>query len=134
MSKSHVSMEQHACQICGKLFDTGAVLLDRRLQDSLEDKTVTGMGICPACDDLTSDGYIALIGCDPEKTTVSDSGTVNQDTAYRTGTIAHVRKEAADRIFGEQFAGDHPFVFVDEAVITMLQILEKGSADTEYLA
>lgn len=45
--KSHVSMEQHVCLVCGQLFDTGAILLDRRLRPSMEHHTVTGWDLCP---------------------------------------------------------------------------------------
>ena len=33
--KSHVSLEQHVCLVCGKAFDTGTILLDKRLRQSL---------------------------------------------------------------------------------------------------
>ena len=29
--KSHVSMEQHVCLVCGVAFDTGAILLDNQI-------------------------------------------------------------------------------------------------------
>lgn len=45
--KSHVSLEQHVCLVCGARFDTGAVLLDRRLRASMEYQTVTDWGLCP---------------------------------------------------------------------------------------
>jgi len=40
--KSHVGMEQKVCPVCGQAFDTGVILLDKRLRNSLERKTVTG--------------------------------------------------------------------------------------------
>lgn len=122
--KSHVSMEQHACKVCGQVFDTGAILLDRRLGETLEARTVTGMGMCPSCDGLREDGYIALIGCDPERTSVNAWGGVKPGDAYRTGSIAHMRKEAAAKVFGEQMVEDHVFLFVDEEVIDMLKASE----------
>ena len=33
--KSHVSLEQHVCLVCGTAFDTGAILLDKRLRASM---------------------------------------------------------------------------------------------------
>lgn len=44
--KSYVSMEQNVCAVCGKTFDTGSILLDRRMQDSMERHTVTDWGLC----------------------------------------------------------------------------------------
>ena len=35
--KSHVSLEQQLCLMCGTAFDTGNILLDRRLR-ALEDE------------------------------------------------------------------------------------------------
>ncbi len=34
--KSHVSLEQHVCLLCGVAFDTGNILLDKRLRASME--------------------------------------------------------------------------------------------------
>ncbi|WP_430522156.1 hypothetical protein [Pseudomonas aeruginosa] len=46
--KSHVSLEQHVCLVCGTAFDTGAILLDKRLRASMERHTATGWGLCPS--------------------------------------------------------------------------------------
>ncbi|SFE17291.1 hypothetical protein SAMN03159379_07464, partial [Variovorax sp. NFACC26] len=43
--KSHVSMEQHLCLVCGLGFDTGGILFDRRLRQSMQRHTVTGWGL-----------------------------------------------------------------------------------------
>ena len=43
--KSHVSLEQHVCLVCGTAFDTGAILLDKRLRASMECHTATA-GVC----------------------------------------------------------------------------------------
>ncbi len=45
--KLHVSLEQHVCLVCGTAFDTGAILLDKRLRASMERRTATGWGLCP---------------------------------------------------------------------------------------
>jgi len=45
--KSHVSLEQRVCLVCGTTFDTGAILLDKRLRQHLDRHTVTGWGLCP---------------------------------------------------------------------------------------
>ena len=43
--KSHVSLEQHVCLVCGTAFDTGAILLDKRLRASME-RTRRPAGAC----------------------------------------------------------------------------------------
>ena len=90
--KSHVGMEQKACPVCGQAFDTGAILLDKRLRNTLERKTVTGWDLCPEHAKLWEKGYIALVECDPEKSTFTD-GTIKPPDAYRTGRIAHIREQ-----------------------------------------
>ena len=44
--KSHVSLERHVCLVCGVAYDTGSILLDKRLRQSLERYTTTGWGLC----------------------------------------------------------------------------------------
>lgn len=83
--KSHVSMEQYQCVVCRELFDTGTVLLDKRLRASMEAKTVTGHGMCPTHEGMRREGYIALIEATPER--------------VRLGRLAHIRSEAWDKIF-----------------------------------
>ncbi len=45
--KSYVSLEQHVCLVCGHAYDTGNLLLDKRLRASMQRHTTTGMGLCP---------------------------------------------------------------------------------------
>ena len=47
MDKSHVSMERRVCRVCGREYDTGAILLDRRLKKSMDRHTLTGGGFMP---------------------------------------------------------------------------------------
>lgn len=51
--KSHVSLEQHVCLVCGTVFDTGAILLDKRLRTSMKLHTAT---LCPEHQKLFDDG------------------------------------------------------------------------------
>ena len=37
--KSHVSMEQHRCIVCGQDYDTGAILLDKRMRQAVNEIT-----------------------------------------------------------------------------------------------
>lgn len=40
--KSHVGMESKISIVCGQQYDTGAILLDRQLRESLDQHNVTG--------------------------------------------------------------------------------------------
>lgn len=125
--KSHVGMEQKVCPVCGQAFDTGTILLDKRLRNSLERKTVTGWDLCPEHTKLWQKGYIALVACDPEKSTFTGNVIKPQD-AYRTGAIAHVRKAVARELFNVEMTG--PVAFVEPAVVDMLEKMkEEHSGD-----
>ncbi len=65
--KSYVSLEQHVCLVCGAAFDTGNLLLDRRLRASMEHHTKTGWGLCTEHQKLADDGFVALVECDPQR-------------------------------------------------------------------
>ncbi|VGO13675.1 hypothetical protein PDESU_02232 [Pontiella desulfatans] len=121
--KSHVGMEQKVCPVCGQAFDTGAILLDKRLRNTLERKTVTGWDLCPEHAKQWEKGYIALVECDPEKSTFTD-GTIKPQDAYRTGRIVHIRKAAADRIFDVEIKS--PVAFVEPGVVDALEKMQEG--------
>ena len=65
--KSHVSLEQHACPVCSIAFDTGSILRDKRLHASPERHTTTGWSVCAEHQKLFSDGLVALVECDPQR-------------------------------------------------------------------
>lgn len=44
--KSHVSLEQRVCLVCGSPYDTVSILLDKRLRARMNEKTITGRGLC----------------------------------------------------------------------------------------
>lgn len=84
--KSHVSMEERVCLVCGNPFDTGAILLDKRLRQSMAHRTVTGWGLCPEHEQMFKDGYVALVECDPERSGGAlSSGCMNRSTPIARG-------------------------------------------------
>src|SRR5687768_7532768 len=92
--KSYVSLEQGACLVCGRPYDTGSILFDLRLRESMERHTITGWGLCPEDLLLHEQGYVALVECDPEKSGNPREGdTVLPGNAYRTGPVAHLKRE-----------------------------------------
>ena len=122
--KSHVSLEQHVCLVCGTRFDTGGVLLDRRLRASMERHTATGWGLCPEHQKLSDDGFVALVECDPQRSgSPVGGGRVKPDQAYRTGRLAHLKREAFAQVFNVPIAADQSCVFVEPGVIEQLQTM-----------
>ena len=122
--KSHVSLEQHVCLVCGTRFDTGAILLDRRLRASMERHTATGWGLCPEHQKLSDDGFVALVECGPQRSgSPAGDGRVKPEQAYRTGRLAHLKREAFAQVFNVPIAADQPCVFVEPGVIEQLQTM-----------
>lgn len=121
MSKSHVSLEQRQCVVCGCTYNTGAVLLHKRLAKTLEEHTLTGRGLCPEHQKLHDEGYIALVEVDPELSRPMPNGNLTAKTAHCTGTIVHMRREFFKQVFTTPIEDDTPFVFVDSAVVTLLK-------------
>lgn len=119
--KSHVSMEQQQCVVCGKAFDTGAILLHKRLKQTLAPHTVTGYGLCPKDDARAKDGYIALVECDP--TTIPETTTMLRPAeAFRTGTILHIRRSVAAQLFNVPLP-EGPVMFTSPDVVAQITAL-----------
>jgi hypothetical protein len=110
--KSYVTLETSACPVCGTQHDTGAVLLDTRLRDKFEHKTCTGWQLCPEHKKLADDGYVALVECSNQPTSL--------EKANRTGALAHIRRSAWENIFNTP-APKGPLAFVEVGVIAKLQ-------------
>ena len=115
MTKSHVSMEQQLCIVCGDTFDTGAVLLDKKMRPNMGRNTLTGWGMCETHQALKDANYIALIGCNG-----SHGEAIKPSEADRTGRLAHVRLQAFNEIFSIE-APEHGVAFVEDNVITLLE-------------
>ena len=128
--KSHVSLEQHVCLVCGVSFDTGSILLDRRLRASMKRHTVTGWGLCLQHQKLSDDGFVALVECDPQRSgSPSGDGNMKPEQAYRTGRLAHLKREVFAKVFNVPIAADQPCVFVEPGVIEQLQAMVAPAAD-----
>jgi hypothetical protein len=126
MEKSYVTVEQYACPVCGKTFDSGNLLLDKRMRDRFEMKTTTGFVLCPEHERMKNDGYVALVECDEKRskmtTDVNGNTSVKQEDAYRTGRLMHVRAEAFKRIFNVPVPKGM-IVFIEPEVFDKLQPL-----------
>ena len=119
--KSHVSLEQHVCLVCGKPFDTGAILLDKRLRASMERHTMTGWGLCPEHQKLSDDGFVALVECDPRRSGSAAGGRLKPEQAYRTGRLAHLRRAVFAQVFNVPIDDKQACVFVEPGVIDQLE-------------
>ena len=134
MNNEFVAMEKRVCPIClkthGDAKDAG-ILLNKRLKPIKEEHTVTGYSLCKEHQELYDDGYVALIGCNSDKSEIygkTGEGKVDMSGAHRTGNIVHIRYSLANDIFNCEMPTVQPFVFCDEEVI---QHLEKMQQEAE---
>ena len=125
--KSYVAQEHHVCFICGELFPTGAILLDRRLKKRLDPNQATGYGLCPEHEKLHKDGYVAFVEIDPSRTTNGEPFTI--DNTARTGTIIHIKRGVARQIFNPDMKLDldREMVYCDADLVKRLTALEEES-------
>lgn len=127
--KSYVSLEQRVCLVCGTSFDTGNLLLGKRLRASMKRHTTTGWGLCPEHQKLFDDGFVALVECDPERSGVPADGRMKSGQAYRTGRAAHLRRTAFRQVFNVPIEDKQACVFVEPGVLDQLQAMVASAAD-----
>jgi len=121
MSKSHVSMEAKVCPCCGNKFSTNSILLDKRLRPSMERETITGYDYCEPCKEKFAEGYLGLV----EALNPIHGERLEVHQANRTGRIAWLRRHVAKQMFNIPLTDKMTFVFVDGAVIEMLEGMRK---------
>jgi len=122
-NKSYVSLEQRVCLVCGTAFDTGNLLLDKRLRASMKRHMATGWGLCPEHQKLFDDGFVALVECDPERSGAAAGGHLKPEQAYRMGRVAHLRRTAFTQVFNVPIEDKQACVFVEPGVIEQLQAM-----------
>lgn len=122
MVGEYVAMEKNVCPICGTLFDTGAILIDKRLQ-TIKQPAVTGSSLCPEHAKLHGEGYLALVGVDPARSPKGDA--LKTQDAYRTGRVMHIKYTVFKQIITRPVNNDLPMVFVEDDVIDAIQAMVK---------
>lgn len=128
--KSFVTMEQQVCLVCGQPFDTGSLLLDKRLHERFDRNTVTGWGLCPEHEAKHQEGYIALVECNEAKSTKTKNGNISPEGAWRTGTIIHLKREVAKDLFRmPDKAIEGPLMFCEPELIKMLTDMAEAAKD-----
>ncbi len=120
--KSHVSLEQHVCLVCGVAYDTGSILLDKRLRASMEHYTTTGWGLCAEHQKLSDDGFVALVECHAQRSG-PPGGRLKPEQAYPTGRLAHLKRGVFATVFNVPVAADQACVFVEPGVIERLEAM-----------
>lgn len=125
MEKSYVSIAQKVCIVTGNLYDTKEILIDKRMQNSMEHKTTVGMGISPEVEELFAKGYVALIEIDPAKSGRGNDKNLSPKDAYRTGNIAYLKRNVLKELFTVPLEDSQNIVYIDEKTFQDLVELEK---------
>jgi len=119
MEKSHVSLDTKVCILCNKHFEVG-VLLDRKLKNSLERNTITGVALCPEC---TKEGFTLLIEVDPDKSVI-ENNRMKPQNAYKTGRNIYIKNELFEQMFHSD--SNIPFCFITETIFNDIKKLYKS--------
>lgn len=118
MDKSHVAMGVHICPVCFKKHsDEGVILLDKKLENTLDREVVMGYAVC---NEHTKDGYYTLVG-------------INNETNTTTGEVAWAKKEVVVGMQLEEpyktFVEENGFMFVSAGLIQQLNDAMQDSDD-----
>lgn len=124
-SMLEVAMVNEICPICCK--ETGHQLVMNKILNKnqaekvkeMHGKTIGFSDPCEKCQGHLDNGYIALLGIDPEKSSAKD-GTVKLENIYRTGVLIWIKKDKAEEVFGSQ--DNRPFILVENEVFDKLGI------------
>lgn len=120
MNKSYVGIGHNVCPVCGA--EHGEVLLiDRRMEDTLEQGMFTGFLLCPEHKAKFDEGYVALVAVngEPPKGPLLDQ--YNWSTKTRTGEIVHIRREAFKQLFNIRIPDTLPMTWVEPEVVQRLK-------------
>jgi hypothetical protein len=115
--EDYVRLERKLCPVCGQQFDSGAILLHKRLRSIPKEAALTGYEFCKECTAKRDEGYVAMVEIDPARS--GGGSTKKMEDAYRTGRLLHIRREAAAKIF-KDFDTTLDMVWIDAEVFDML--------------
>jgi len=125
--KSHVSLEHKICVVCGSKYQTDAILLDTRLNNSLPPRAITGWGMCEEHQKLKDDGFVALVGCDESRSILKRNDSIDPDGAFRTGSFVHLKTNTWDQIMNVPVP-EGKVCFCEDEIIEHLKGLMKNAS------
>lgn len=65
--KNWVGLEVRLCLVCGKRYETGRLLLDKRMRKVYSRYVLTGTGLCPEHEKELKNGNVFLLECETRK-------------------------------------------------------------------
>lgn len=116
------SIEQAQCPVCGKIFDTGNILMFGYNRGKEAPRTLLNkIELCNKDQELYEEGYIALVAVDESKSDKLENGNLKPQSAWRTGKLAHMKKELFNDFFKDMnLKGDEKLIYVDDKLIDAL--------------
>ena len=119
--KSHVSLSQKICLVCGKEYADG-VLLHKQLRQTLEPVTFGGYGFCQEHQAEIDQGNVFLIEVSNPSTGAEKMSLM---AAQRTGRVLTVAREVLKHILKQGFVTDDspPFMLAETSLIDELVTL-----------
>lgn len=131
--KSYVSIACRVCPITGEEWETGEILMDRKMKNTFDIKTIIGYGFSPSVQEQINKGYIALVEIDSEKSETPDSLLKKGDEkmsvsdAYRTGRIAYMKELVAQDMLNISIGTE--MAYIDIETFNYLEKLKQESED-----
>lgn len=136
---SPIGIRTAVCTVCGKTHETNEILIHKNLKNVFPSSGKAKPDHYELCEEhrkLFNDGYLALVGIDPEKSEFGPEDVILPSNAHRTGHVVHMRRKAFLGVFNvpnpvDSKGNDLPFVFVEDAVINHVQKLAKEAEEAE---
>lgn len=122
--KSHVGMGYSVCPICGIKHDE-VVLLHRFLKPEVPRDNFMGFDLCPEHKDMATE-FLALVEV---SNPLDERTTLKPENAWRTGQIAHVRREVVPHMFNVKIPDDIPMIYIEIGVIDALKRRTQASEE-----
>jgi hypothetical protein len=123
------AVAQRVCEVCGNLYESGEVLLQKRLTKKFKkNKNILGYGLCEEHTKLYDDDFVALVVVkNPSNSTVK---TITQENAERTGKLLHIRRPVLNQILNiEPVDPELVLCFIDQATATKITEMSNNSKE-----
>lgn len=121
-----VALVHEHCPICFSKVNEQILIpnkLSKKVAKEIEEANGKSIGIsndiCEECKKLKEEGYIALVGIDPDKSDMS-----SRETIFYTGSLARVRTETMNHLFKDWEKSDlGGYMYVEQQVLIDLEKL-----------
>lgn len=121
--KSFVTLASRQCAICGEVYETGELLIDKHFKEVFDKHTVVGWGMCPECHKYVDDGFVAFVELKDNPKLREDCKISGNDNRIEpTGRTAWIKKTILPHLLGKEEAENVPeMAFVSEEIMDKLE-------------